>query len=474
MNMANAPFGQGLLDGRAAAGNVARPIFVIGGGYTGTATAIELARMLPADYPIVLCERGAKAGVGVAYATRSARHFLNVRAANMSAFASEPAHFAHWLAARGELAGERDETDAGVFASRRAYGSYLQSILREALFHADRENLVRLLQTNIVDCRPTTDGYELVSETGERFLAGAVVLATGHIRPAQKSDPRFVTDPWADGATDGLDPEKPVLLLGTGLTMVDIVMSLRERGFRGPIKALSRRGLLAQPHRGAGNWRSPQFTSAEKQSVSLMLRRLRREFMAARYYNVDWRAVVDSIRPIVSEIWLDWPKAEQQRFLRHARPWWDTHRHRMAPLNEALINAELAAGTLEVIAGHPCAPRFDDEAVRVAYRPRGATESQILAVQRVILATGLGCAVETTDPLMRSLFRQGSVRLDALGVGLDVNANLQVIDSDGRAQQSMWALGPIVRGIFWECTAVPDIRQQVQRLGHEIVAYTKS
>jgi uncharacterized NAD(P)/FAD-binding protein YdhS len=474
MNMANAPFGQGFPDGRTFPATPSRPIFVIGGGYTGTAAAIELARTLPADRPIVLCERSAKAGVGVAYATRSAGHFLNVRAANMSAFASEPAHFANWLASRSDLANETVHTEAGAFASRRVYGSYLQSILREALFRAEQKNLVRLLQTDIVDCRQAADGYELVSHTAERFLAGAVVLATGHIRPAGKKDPRLVVDPWADGATDGLDPEKPVLLLGTGLTMVDIVMSLRERGFRGPIRALSRRGLLAQPHRGAGNWRTPDFTLEEKRSVSLMLRRLRREFMAARYYNLDWRAVVDSIRPLVSEIWLGWSKAEQQRFLRHARPWWDTHRHRMAPPNEALIQAELAAGTLQVIAGHPDAPRFDEDAVHVSYRPRGANDRRTLDVQRVIVATGFGCAAETTDPLMRSLFQQGSVRLDALGVGLDVNSKLRVIGSDGHAQQNMWALGPIVRGVFWECTAVPDIRLQVQRLSQEIATHVKS
>ncbi|HLY55227.1 MAG TPA: FAD/NAD(P)-binding protein, partial [Stellaceae bacterium] len=396
-----------ILDVRPRVGREKPPVAVIGGGFSGTMAAIQLARAVPRDQPILLCERAGSFGQGVAYATAVPDHLLNVRAANMSAFAAEPGHFETWLESEGEAA-RTHRTEAGVFASRGTYGRYLTSILYDEIRDQERPGQLRPLPDDIVDCRRTGDGFELTSGSGRRYTARAVVLATGHVPSAPSADPRYVTNPWARGATRGLDDTAPVLVLGTGLTMVDVVVSLRQSGFTGPIIALSRHGLLPQPHEASAPWPMPQFTEAERGSVRLTMRRMRGEIAAAASAGICWRAVVDSIRPITAAIWRGWPEAERHRFLRHARRAWDVHRHRMAPPVAAAIDVALADGSLRVVAGRVSGMRFDADAVHVAYRPLGGGQDEI-AVQRVIVATGLESAVKTTDPLTQRLIERGLV-----------------------------------------------------------------
>lgn len=438
------------------------PIAVIGGGFSGTMAAIQLARAVPADQPILLCERSTGFCLGVAYSTAVSGHLLNVRAGNMSAFASEPAHFADWLEEHGdpaEIAAHR--TEAGVFAARATYGRYLRSILYNALRADERPSQLRLLPDEIVECTRNGFGFELVCAGGRRYPAAAVVLATGHVPPAPSPDPRYVTNPWLPAATEALDRRAPVLVLGTGLTMVDIVLALRQKGFSGPIIAMSRRGALAHAHRPSPPWSLPDFTTAERGSVRRLMRRLRGEVDAARALGVDWRAVVDSIRPITSILWRGWSEAERRRFLRHARRWWDIHRHRMAPPNAAAIEAMRADGSLQIYAGRITGMCFDLDTVRVTYQPLAGGTAE-LQVQRVIVATGLESAVRTRDKLVERLLENGLARLDDFGFGIEVTEDLEVVGADGRSVPRVWALGPIVRGIFWECIAVPDIRQQAE------------
>jgi uncharacterized NAD(P)/FAD-binding protein YdhS len=445
---------------RLRVGREKPPVAVIGGGFSGTMAAIQLARVMPPDQPILLCERGTAFAGGVAYSTALSCHLLNVRAANMSAFASEPTHFETWLAAQPFP--EIHRTPAGAFASRAAYGSYLKAILSAALRSDERPGQLRLLPDSIIDCERVATGFNLTSASGRCYQAAALVLATGHVPPAPSEDPRLVNDPWAPNALSGLDDQLPVLVLGTGLTMVDVVLSLRQQGFQGPILALSRRGLVAAAHEPAAPWPLPAFTPSERHSVRLMLRRLRQEVALAAAQGIDWRGVIDSIRPITTEIWQGWSLVERGRFLRHARRWWDIHRHRMAPPNAAAIRQALADGSLQIIAARISRMRFDPDAVRIRYHPaRGAAAD--IEVQRVIVATGLESAVRTTDRLMRQLITRGLARWDCHGFGIEVTDELQVIGGDGTPVPHLWALGPIVRGMFWECVAVPDIRRQAER-----------
>lgn len=447
-----------------------RPVAVIGGGFSGTMVAIQLARLLPVGQPILLCERGAGFSLGIAYSTLVSGHLLNVRAANMSAFAAEPGHFEAWLAdAADPSAIEVHRTEAGLFASRATYGRYLKSLLYDAVRTDDRPGQIRLLPDEVVECVRSETGFELTSAGGRRYSAAAVVLATGHVAPAPAPDPRFVTNPWQPGAIEGLDRHRPVLVLGTGLTMVDIVFSLRQKGFKGPIVAMSRRGALAQAHRPSPPWPMPEFSTAERGSVRRLMRRLRAEVEVARRQGADWRAVIDSIRPITAALWGGWPDAERRRFLRHARRWWDIHRHRLAPPNAAAIETMLHDGSVQLVAGRVTSIGFEPDAVRLSYQALSGGRKE-LEVQRVLAATGLESAGRTRDKLIGRLLEDGLVRLDSFGFGIEVGETFGVIGEDGSPVSNFWALGPIVRGMFWECIAVPDIRQQAETVARQVAA----
>jgi uncharacterized NAD(P)/FAD-binding protein YdhS len=455
-----------------------RPIAVIGAGFSGTIATLQLLRRLPEDQPILLCERSSDFARGVAYSTGEDQHLLNVRAANMSAISDERLHFEDWLrhratAAGGKLDGLYD-TEAGLFASRGLYGQYLRSILDHAMRQSAGHAQLRLLPDEITDLEPAEGGgFMLVCASGQRLEVAGVVLAVGNLPCAEGDDPRICANAWDAKAWRKLDADKPIMIVGTGLTMVDLAIGLRRRGFRGTIHALSRGGLLPTRHAATGSWPTPMLTMAEERSLPLLVARLRQEIELAAEQGVDWRAVIDSMRPITASLWVRFSLDERRRFLRHVRRYWDVHRHRMAPPHADLIEDMLAAGSLRVIAGRISSMTPDNDHVRVTYTPRTGGPPQVLDVQRVIKASGLEHISKTQDPLMQRLLDRGLVRMDGQGMGLEVTDGLNVIRADGEIAPRIWALGPIVRGVFWECVAVPDIRVQASHLAVSVVAWLR-
>ena len=209
---------------------------------------------------------------------------------------------------------------------------------------------------------------------------------------------------------------------------------------------------------------------AEETSLPLLMARLRDEVFAAAEAGIDWRAVIDSMRPVTSSIWSRLPMAERRRFLRHARRFWDVHRHRLAPPHAEMIDDMVAEGTLRVISGRIRSMTDGPDGVRVRYGARNSAGDSELLVQRVIMASGVEHISRTRDPLMQRLIDRGLVRVDAQGLGLDVTDGLNVVRADGATAERIWALGPIVRGVFWECVAVPDIRVQAAHAAVSVVA----
>jgi uncharacterized NAD(P)/FAD-binding protein YdhS len=449
-----------------------RPIAVIGAGFSGTIAALHLLRRLPADQPVLLCERAPEFARGVAYATGESDHLLNVRATNMSALADEPQHFAEWLKRRPAATQEGlHETEAGLFASRGLYGQYLRSILDYAMRETAGHAQLRLLPDDVTDVTAGAQGgFELVCASGNKLEVAGIVLAVGNLPPEENIDPRICANPWGEKAWRKMDSDLPVLIVGTGLTMVDLAISIRRRGFSGKIIAMSRGGLLPTRHAPVTTWPTPHFTLAEEQSLSLLMAHLRDEVFAAAEQGVDWRAVIDSMRPVTANLWMRLPLTERRRFLRHARRYWDVHRHRMAPPHADLIESMIAEGSLETLGGRISRMEPAENAVHVHYRPRGATTETVLPVQRVIMASGLEHIDRTRDPLMQRLLDRGLIRVDKQGLGLDVTDGLNVVRDDGTPAERIWALGPIVRGVFWECVAVPDIRVQASHVAVSVVA----
>lgn len=451
-------------------GESALPIAVVGAGFTGTITALHLLRTLPLRQPVLLCERARSFGRGTAYSTEHSDHLLNVRAANMSALADQPGSFETWL--RGcSLDDPRlvRETDVGIFAARSLYGRYLNAMLDEAMASSSRTARLRLAREEVVDLSRAPGGsWWLTFASGATQPAAGVVLAIGNLPPRNRDTALYRSDPWAPQTLAGLRPDEPVMVIGTGLTAMDLVVALHASGFPGPVIALSRRGLLPHEHAPSLPWPQPKFSPAERASLVALFRRVRREIAAAAAAGVDWRGVIDSMRPDTAALWRSLPERDRARFLRHVRPFWDVHRHRLAPPVARRIQALKDSGYLQTVRARFLGADEGAAGGFAQFKRRGMKPERV-PVQRIINATGVESASNCDNRLLKSLLARRLVRFDAMGLGVDVTDAFQVIDLDGRAASNFWALGPVVRGVFWECTAVPDIRVQAARLAAEVV-----
>ncbi len=445
-------------------------IAVVGAGFSGVLAALRLLETGPPGARIFLIEKTPGFGRGLAYGAHNPNHLLNVRVGNMSAFPEAPDHLIRWLADRGGWGGQ-DRADA--FITRGTYGDYLASLLRAAIARPDGAERLVLVADAAVGLSFADRGCILDLAMGRRLSVDAVVLAAGALAPVTPAGaglealgPQlFAPDPWARGALDRLDPLADVLLLGSGLTMVDIALDLVARGHRGRLVALSRRGLAPHRHERV----SPVAgLPAEFAQLPLSSRLRERRRRAAE---VGWREAVDELRPITQDLWRAADLTERQRFLRHLRPWWDIHRHRMAPAVADKLDALRADGRLLIRSGRVVAASPAGEEARIEWRPRGSATIETLLAGRVLNCTGIGADLsKTRDPLLKSLIDQGVARPDGLGLGLEIDNECRVVGADGRLGRPLYAAGPITQGYSWEVTAVPDIRKQVTALATALTA----
>jgi uncharacterized NAD(P)/FAD-binding protein YdhS len=370
----------------------------------------------------------------------------------MSAWAGEPDHFAKRFASEGG--------DPRGFAQRRLFGRYLREVLDEAVASGCAE----VIEANAVSARRDGGDWRLSFADGSELESDALVLAIGNQEPEGLAaftgiGSRFIRNPWGDQAQaavqDLAQEGGAALLVGTGLTMVDLVLSLDAAGYQGSILALSRRGVIPRSH--ADFAPSPVEAGELPRGLRGLFRWLRR-----RSAEVGWRAAVDSLRPHSHPIWQGLSPEEQRRFLRHARPWWDVHRHRIAPEVAGAVARMVAGGQLEIVAGRIVSASDSPEGIVIEYRRRGSDTGQTTTFAYAFNCTGpLHSITHSKDPLLRSLLDAGQVRPDLLGIGLQ-------IDETCRAGEHLWAMGPLTKGRYWEIIAVPDIREQAAQVADTI------
>jgi len=433
-------------------------VAVIGAGFSGVMTALRLLEA--PDGPCVrLIERRPKFGQGAAYATTNPDHLLNVRAANMSAYPEHPDHFADWLVGQGR------NPDAHRFVSRADYGAYLQSLLRRAAESPAAAGRLILEGDEVTALWRDGEGWRLTLALGQTRRADAVVLALGNLPPhppagiaeAARASARYIADPWTWSPQEAPD-SGVVVLLGAGLTMVDVVLSMSAQRPELKFLALSRRGLLPRRHLESGGTPASPRLSPPSGSARHILAQVRREAAGQ-----DWRAAIDALRPHVQSIWRGWSLTERRQFLRHARPWWDVHRHRLAPKVAARVDHLTASGVLRTAAGQIRGWVDGDGCVGLAWTPRGSRTLVRTRAAVVVNCTGPNADLSAADdPLIAGLAETGLIRADACKLGVDVDANARLLRRDGGVNDTLFAVGPITRGAFWEMTSVPDIRHQAR------------
>lgn len=436
-----------------------RDIVLIGGGASATLIAWNLARrhglrctvIAPTDRP----------GFGLAYATPSLKNLLNVAAGGMSADPDDPAHFVAWM--RENVAAD---TTADTFVSRAVYGLYIRHLHCAAAPDHVRDTAV--------GCRFEGDAWTVTLAGGGTLRARRVVLACGHFDPARlpgipgelDATGRYHHDAWADRVFAAIGADDAVALIGTGLTAIDIVLRLRENGHRGPITAISRRGYVPESHAPYRALPAPVVTPG---ATTATARGYCRAFHAALRDGAEWRAAVDSLRPVVNALWLALPDVEKRRFRRHLQRRWDIRRHRMAPQIAQIIDAERSAQTLRVLDGH--VQTVARTGCRLAVTAQGRDGAFAMKVDHVINCTGPSLNyARVGSPLLRTMLDAGTIAPGLGGAGLHCALDGALIDRGGHIAPGLFTIGPARLGVLFESIAIPEIRCQARDLAATLAA----
>ena len=407
----------------------------------------------------------------MAYGTRFTGHLLNVPAASMSGLPDDPDHFLRFLARAA-----RPAIEPTTFVSRVVFGSYLEAVLAESERLAAPGASLERRQGEVVGIA----GGGLTLADGSRLRADRIVLALGNLPPRDPSLPeggwpadpaRYIRDPWSAGALERR-AAGPVLLVGTGLTMVDVALQVHEREPGQRIVALSRSGLLPHVHRAGGAPPSSGLpVPLPSPSLVALLRFVRSAAVVAELGGGDWRDAVNALRPVTAELWAGLPREEQRRFLARLARYWDIHRHRLAPQVATAVDDLRTSGQLALMAGRILSVTPERDGLAVRMRERAGGRERTLRVASVVNCTGPNGDVRSGGSrLLDALQASGVVRSHPLALGLDSCRDGALRDAHGRVSTTLFAIGPLRRGELWETTAIPEIRNQAQALAHRLVS----
>lgn len=453
-------------------------IAIVGGGASGSLIAVQLLRRAKGPLRILLFERMTDVARGVAYGTRHPGHLLNVPAGRMGAFPERIDHFLKWVEARVGTPGFPDAVAAGDFLPRQLYGDYLQQVLHESASAAAPDVEFAVVKGEVLDIEVDGPKPRLRLGGGISFAANQVVLAIGNLPseyPIQAElsvyhSQRYVHVPWRPGALAGIPSEADVLLVGAGLTAIDLALELQAIGHRGTIHALSRRGLLPQAHLAAPPYGDFLADEPLPGTILGISRRVRAEIKRAREQGIDWRPVLDAIRPHAQTLWQGISWDERARFMRHVRPFWDIHRHRLAPTVAARIEQLRQEGRLIFYAGRLSELIERPDGVRAEFRVRGTSKVKTLRVAKVINCTGPRTDYSKYQhPLLRSLLANGLIDHDPLALGIRATPAGEVLRYRKGKVGWLYTIGAPLKGDLWECTAMPEIRVQAARLAEKIL-----
>ncbi len=468
-------------------------IAVVGGGFSGTATAINILRRLhkqgnrneSVSHPsvsITLIEKGHRLATGLAYGSGRGTDLLNVPSDKMSALDDDPSHFVRWLIAHNQIKPEPDIH----FAPRPVYSQYLKSTLDSAIKESSSQTHFRWIEDEAISIHPdrASGRYQIDLRQNSSLIADVVVFAAGWqgikrigtFTDEVRASPRFINSAWSPDAFAAIQPTDRVLVIGSGLSMYDTVLTLNANGFRGEVVSLSRRGILPMEHAYNGKHTISddllsKLCQKENHRLADTLRTARREIKAIEAAGQNWRALIGALRPVSQAIWKSWSPQDRDRFLRHYGTIWDVHRHRSPPESAAIISAWRRDGRLKIVSGRIEQIIPQSNQFQVHWRPRG--ESSAIREQPfdwIVNCLGPESDVRKSNVLlMQQLLNDRLVAPHETGIGLRVDDHLQLVNADGVSLESMFLVGPLLRGAFGEATAVPELRSFAARVADTIV-----
>lgn len=459
---------------------------IVGGGFTGAVVAIHALRAARTPLQIDIVEPHADLGIGLAYATLCAEHRLNVPTHRMTLFDDDPADFRDWFFAHRLDHSDRasDAGDGYYFARRHDFGRYMADLLEATVRDASPAGSLRHHRTRATDIeRVSEHGWRLRLADGANIDADVVAVCIGHTTttpPPPFSDDtvmatgRVLGDPWDAEALRAFGPDARILILGQGLTMGDVLSSLEAQHHRGPVVALSRRGLLARPYSDSPKAPVPFESLPDDAPASAVIRLMREACEAAVRDGLSWNSVILTTRERGGTLWRRLAVSEQCRLIRHARVFWDAHRYRMAPQVAGTVDRALAAGRLQLLAGrvvaaHP-ASGGDAIDVRVRRHPRDGSHLLDERFDLVVSCVGPTHNVAAIDnPFIQALLRRRLAQSHPTRLGFAVGRDNVLVHQD-RETTGVHVIGPLSRGACGDIVGVPEISRQAREIIERLLA----
>jgi len=451
-------------------------IAIVGGGVSGTGVAFHLLQhqsLRPGQ--LFIFEPRDRLGTGLAYDTQDPAHRINVPAAKMSLLPDDLEHFQRWLQERDALAGDEAAVAAngGLFPRRAIFGNYVNSMIRPFV----GEGRVGHVQQGVESIRRSGRRWAITGDAGQRVDADILVIATSHPSPlpprllqeALADHPRFVADPTKPDALAVIRADDRVLVVGNGLTSADVIASLELRGHKGPITAISRRGLRSRGHAPVKQELFGDFVSRPSRTAVSLLRRVRAAIREAEREGLSWHGVIDQVRGQGRHLWNALPIEERRRVVRHLRPFWDVHRFRVAPQVEAASEQAIGTGRLEVLAASVASVEAADGVIDCRLRLSRSDRSVERQFDAVVVTTGPGHrGILQSQGWIDGLARDGCLAMDQTGLGLACDMQSRALDASGAIVPSLFISGPLARGTFGELMGLPEVVEHAVLVAEQV------
>ena len=454
-------------------------IGIIGNGFSGLMVARHLIDLGDTSLSISIFEKQHPPGRGIAYSPQSEKVLLNVVAAKMSAFPDKPTHFVEWLSKQTQFLNDDLNLLANSFVSRALYGDYLQGLWIDIKQTAQTKKIhLELFQLEITDLIYSESNIYIQSFNDE-FKVDKVILATGNQLPGNPKElagdsmlsNRYFQNPW-NYKLDSIDTQKPIFIIGNGLTMVDTVIQLREQNRSNKIISLSPHGFHILPHRNF-TYTLPDWVSELSQQPTLLelVSAINKQLKSLNKHGISAEPLIDSIRPHTQRFWRGFSQYEKKRFMRHFRHLWGLARHRLPFVTYDIIQKERINGSLSIISGNIISAQPAENGIEIIYFDKTIKQNQTILAEALINCTGPESDItKTNSSLLQNCLKKGYIQQDDLKLGVSANINtFKTINAAGKEYGKLFAIGSLLRGELWESTAVNELRSQAKNLAAAIL-----
>jgi uncharacterized NAD(P)/FAD-binding protein YdhS len=456
--------------------NTEYDLAIVGGGAAGLILLANVFEKATKPYSVVMINAGYPTGRGIAYSTNNANHLLNVRVSRMSAFTHDANHFAKWILSKPEYSDYHNDNLAELFVPRKMYGEYLDDLLKSIL-NSDNTNVsFSLIDDEVVDLNKQDDSFKIILKNTPLINSKKVVLCTGNQPPISlpgissiQSEKVFI-NPWDDKSVENIDHEKPVFIVGSGLTMVDTVISLVDQGYKNKIIVVSKHGVIPMAH-PVLRVAVPHPDKAPASDIHEIYSQLKSRIRSAIDHTEWHEPVLEAVRPFTQKIWQELSIEQKNRFLRHINHRWSKLRHRLPHQVHDLIQTLIDSHQIELYAGKLLNVEENQNELSIKFFDKSTNKEMIVNAQRIINCIGPeGDYDKVESQLLGNMLSHGLISKDPLSLGFNATGDGRIIDKSGNVQDNLLTIGSGLRGILWESTAIPEIRVQANEMAIKVLA----